>query len=134
MKSFSIALTVIIGNMRRQQKLGAQGEHYVAQFLEKQGFTIVALNYRQRYGEIDIVATKGDLLAFVEVKARSQILFSLSEVVTVTKQRKIIKTALQFIRQYEQARNKIWRFDVALVDLKNEKPAISYIPNAFTSS
>ena len=53
------------------QVLGGNGEESAAAFLEKRGLSIVARNYRTRFGEIDIVARDGDCLVFVEVRLRA---------------------------------------------------------------
>jgi len=51
--------------------VGSAGEDAAARHLEERGFTVVARNYRyRRYGEIDLIARKDDLLVFVEVKTR----------------------------------------------------------------
>ncbi len=117
------------------QSLGALGEDRVAQHLQSQGFLIVARNFRLRGGEIDIIATKSKLLIFVEVKARSLKTDNLSEVVTYSKQLKIIHTAQYFLahstKKYSLS-DCIYRFDVALIN-GNDAP-ITYIPNAFTSA
>jgi putative endonuclease len=46
------------------------GEQLAAEHLERQGFRIVERNYRTRWGELDIVAFDGRVMAFVEVKTR----------------------------------------------------------------
>jgi putative endonuclease len=50
--------------------LGAAGERLAAQHLERRGFRILERNYRTRWGELDIVAFDGRVLAFCEVKTR----------------------------------------------------------------
>ena len=47
---------------------GKAGEDLAASFLEKQGFKIIARNYRFERGEIDLIAEEGDELVFIEVK------------------------------------------------------------------
>jgi putative endonuclease len=53
-----------------RQHLGRLGERLAAEHLERLGYTIVARNHRTRFGELDLVATDGTVLAFVEVKTR----------------------------------------------------------------
>lgn len=53
-----------------RQKLGSYGENLAKKFLAQKGFEIVASNWRTRWGEIDIVASRDDVLHFVEVKTR----------------------------------------------------------------
>lgn len=113
--------------------LGKKGEEFVIEYLRKQGFIIIAQNYRQRFGEIDIIAQKHEVLAFVEVKLRKDIYFMLSEVINLTKQRKIIKAAKFFISTNNFKVDLVFRFDVALLELKNDIYKITYIPDAFRS-
>ena len=51
-------------------KRGAWGEAAAAAFLQAQGYTILARNFRTRWGEIDLVASDAKYLVFVEVKTR----------------------------------------------------------------
>ncbi len=112
--------------------IGAQGEKAVGIWLQKQGYTLLAFNFTVRQGEVDIIATRDEILAFVEVKTRSSQQFALSEVITRSKQLKIIRAAKQFIRSNGPF-EKSYRFDVALVDQSNQY-AVDYIPHAFTES
>ena len=56
----------------KKKILGALGESVAARFLEGKGFTILEQNYRQKWGEIDIIALKDDIVRFVEVKSVSR--------------------------------------------------------------
>jgi putative endonuclease len=107
------------------------GESIVAQYLEDRGFSIVASNYQRRTGEIDLIARKAEVVAFVEVKSRRNCHFNLSEVITPAKQRKIIKTAQRFILE-NGLFDTVYRFDVALVELENTGDQVTYIENAYT--
>ncbi len=81
-------------------RLGALAERYAASCLAKDGYQIVATNYHSRYGEIDIIATRDDVLVFVEVKARSpKAYYSPMEAVTSAKMKKITATALCYLEQ-----------------------------------
>ncbi|MGE0206391.1 MAG: YraN family protein [Candidatus Babeliales bacterium] len=111
--------------------LGTQGESLVAQFIQKQGFTILERNYKKFYGEVDIIAKKEDLVIFVEVKTRTTHQYNLSEVITYGKQKKIIKAAQHYIAS-KQLTNKVFRFDVALIQGAVNENSLQYIPNAFT--
>ena len=55
--------------MAEHNKIGKIGENIAKTFLMKQGFTILDQNYQIRYGELDIVAKKDNVLHFVEVKS-----------------------------------------------------------------
>ncbi len=127
----SIASNTKRTTSRPTRLLGNLGEELVARYLEKDGFAILARNYSVRGGEIDIIATKKELIVFVEVKTRTSQLFALSEVITYSKQKKIIFTAQHFLARHESL-DKIYRFDVALVEGIDSD--ITYLPNAFTQS
>ncbi len=111
---------------------GKRGEDLVAQYLQKQGFTIRERNYRKRYGEIDLIVQKDDLLAFVEVKWRNRPQIDPAEVIVRRKQRKIIAVAKEFLATHTIT-DVVCRFDVALVEPLNNTAKIRYIANAFTS-
>lgn len=114
-------------------KKGDFGEDLVAQWLIKEGFVIKEKKYRKRFGEIDIIAQQGDLLVFVEVKLRKHNYFDLTEVIVPSKQRKVILAAKEYLVSHN-IEDKICRFDVALVERKDNNFEIRYIPNAFTES
>jgi putative endonuclease len=113
-----------------RQYLGQHGETLVIQFLQKNGFTICAHNYRKFFGEIDIIARKHNLYAFVEVKTRTRPQIAMGSLISRTKQIKISKTAQTFIAEH-QLTNIVIRFDVALVSTENETYKLEYIENAF---
>lgn len=52
--------------------IGALGEKLAGEFLEKRGFRLIEKNYRKPWGEIDIIASKGGVIRFVEVKTVSR--------------------------------------------------------------
>ena len=112
--------------------LGKKGEDLVALYLQQQGYILHARNYVQRCGEIDIIAQKGSVRAFVEVKLRQSHYFALSEVITPSKQRKIIATARWYNSKVSDTQDMIYRFDVALLEHNGSDYDITYIPNAFT--
>ena len=117
--------------MKDKITLGLEGENLVAQYLEDKGFEIIDKNYRTKYGEIDIIARNNDLISFVEVKLRQNPKFYLSDLISLSKQHKIIKTALNYT-MIKGLSNYILRFDVALVEVFNDTVNINYIENAFT--
>ncbi len=112
--------------------LGKQGEDLAAQHLKKMGLTILARNYRQKTGEIDIIARDKNCLVFVEVKTRKSLRFGQPfEAVTQKKQAQLSKVALDYL-----SRNKLLdqsaRFDVISILLPdNGKVAIEHLPNCF---
>ncbi|HQP12145.1 MAG TPA: YraN family protein [Candidatus Omnitrophota bacterium] len=80
--------------------LGRRGEALAAEYLKKAGYRIVACNFRNALGEIDIVARDGAILCFVEVKTRSSDDFGgPAEAVSLFKQRKLIQLARAFLKE-----------------------------------
>ena len=118
--------------MTRQKIFGKLGEDCAAKFLEAEGYTIVARNFRIRSAEIDIIARRDELIIFVEVKARSNIRHGLpAEAVNLRKQKKIIEAAGVFL-QDENFCDCACRFDVVEVYLRGELvEEINHIENAF---
>lgn len=115
------------------RKLGNEGELFVANYLEKNGFTITSKNYRKFFGEIDLIAYKKELYVFVEVKTRKSNMIAMGNLIPIYKQQKIIKAAQTFIAE-EKLSAMTFRFDVALLQTDGTIFRIEYIENAFTQS
>lgn len=116
-------------------KTGMEGEKRVANFLRKNGFSIVKRNYHTRYGEIDIIAENEQFILFVEVKTRkSYSMVSGVEAVDSFKQRRIMLTANDYIVKTECEKQP--RFDIAVVTVLEREDGTSgyklkYIENAW---
>ena len=113
---------------------GMLGEQYAAEQLRKKGYQIVAVNFRCRFGEIDIIAEKDGYIAFVEVKTRaSNSFYSPAEAVTAAKQHKTITTAQHYLLKSQSKLQP--RFDVfeVVTASKNDFRVIKsvHIENAF---
>ena len=115
----------------RNDELGQKAEHAVAVWLCGQGYTIMARNYRQRCGEVDLIIRKNEIIAFVEVKFRTKRHFATSQVITLSKQQRIAKAARLFLAKLKNYEPTVIRFDVALLEEDPVHPKIEYIPNAF---
>ncbi len=115
------------------KEIGDKGEKYAADYLKKKKYKILALNYRKRCGEIDIIAENKQMLIFVEVKTRHKNSYlDAALAVDRKKQNRIIKTALLYIS--ENMIDKFCRFDVCEVYVEPENlklEQINYIENAF---
>lgn len=126
----------VSGEESPAQKRGRLGEEAVCGWLLSEGCTIAARNYSAPpYGEIDIIAEKDGITAFVEVKARKQgAKVGGTAAVTPSKQKKLILAASQYADTHPCGR---CRFDVAEVDLTGGKTprvtGLRYYPNAFTA-
>lgn len=110
---------------------GKKGEALAAEFLRKSGYRIVENNFRNNYGEIDIIAIDGKTLAFVEVKTKTGDKFGAPKfAVDSRKQRQLSKAALAYLTQ-KKLNNNPARFDVVGISMIENKPEIELIKNAF---
>ena len=109
------------------------GEDVAAEALRKGGYRIVARNHRCRRGEVDLIAEKGELLVFVEVRTRSTAAFGgPEETVDARKQRRVIAAARDFLAQ-RRGPAKAARFDVIAVVDGPAGPTLTHFENAFDS-
>ncbi|AEA34416.1 UPF0102 protein yraN [Hippea maritima DSM 10411] len=106
-------------------KIGRWAEEKAAHLLKNNGYTIIQRNFHCRDGEIDIIAQKGDLLVFIEVKARFDGSEPL-EFVDLKKRSKIIKCAKFYMLKY-----KISDVDIRFDAIGIIKDATNWIKNAF---
>jgi len=98
-----------------RQRLGQAGEVIASRFLEAQGYRIVALNVRAGRVEMDLIARRGPLLVFVEVKSRSSLRAgSAAEAVDARKQNRLRRGASAWLatRPSEARGARKTRFDV----------------------
>jgi putative endonuclease len=111
--------------------LGKSGEEAAARLLKKNGYRILARNYKVKLGEIDIIAKDKDTVCFVEVKLRKSDKFGLpAEAVTVFKQRQIARVALAFLKE-KNLLGKRARFDVISVIYSENSVKFDLIKDAF---
>lgn len=115
------------------KQIGDAGEAYVAEYLSQKKYNILIKNYKKRYGEIDIIASKGEYTVFVEVKTRhSNSMTEPWEAVDRRKQRRIIQTAAAYLSENDV--QSYVRFDVAEAIIRRdnlELISINYIEDAF---
>ncbi len=114
--------------------LGKTGEDLACRELTRRGYAILARRWRQRAGEIDIIARDGDTIVFVEVKARDGGAFgAAAEAVSPAKQRRLAQLAIMFL-----SRNRLvncrCRFDVVSVDVGAQVPDVQVFQNAFDAA
>ncbi|WP_336031601.1 YraN family protein [Acinetobacter pittii] len=127
------------------QQLGKWAEQTALNLLQKQNYVWVTSNYHSRGGEVDLIVKRGQELVFVEVKARTIGNYGQAcEMVTRTKQKKIIKTAMRFLQRYPSYQDFYCRFDVICFDFpqkiaktvqqdfSNFYYDLQWIENAFT--
>lgn len=83
---------------RRKVKLGQRGEELAAGQLARQGYTVVTCNWRCQVGEIDIVARRGEIWTFFEVRTRRGRAFGTpEESLTPGKMRRMTEVAKMYL-------------------------------------
>ena len=106
-------------------------------FLRHDGYKILVRRFKSHAGEIDIIARQKDWLVFIEVKTRQMEQYGApSEAVNKTKQRHMVRAALDYLRLLNNPQIK-FRFDIVEVLLRDdarEPYDICVIPNAFDLS
>jgi putative endonuclease len=95
-------------------RTGLSAERRAAAYLMAKGYRIVAKRFRTPYGEIDIVARKRNLLAFIEVKARAS-LDDAAYAVTPRQQARIIDAAQAWLMAHPEHADFELRFDAVLI-------------------
>ena len=115
-----------------KDKLGTLGENLAVDYLVRRDYRILERNFRNRIGELDIVASKGGMLCFVEVKTRtSEEYGDPLEAITPAKQRKLVLMAQSYLNARDLDDIQV-RFDVMAVDFKNSTDyTIEFFENAF---
>ena len=117
----------------KQKKRGDWAEALALAHLSQQGLQLYQRNYQCKTGEIDLIMKDQDTLVFVEVRFRSDSTRgSPLETVTVSKQKKIIRTASFFLQQHYGDRWPACRFDVVgILKKKTCETEINWIKSAF---
>lgn len=114
--------------------LGPWGEAQAADYLRRKGYTLVAANYRCRFGEIDLIVKNRHYLVFVEVKLRKSAGFAQArEFVDFRKQQRIRATASMYLSRYPTSLQP--RFDVIEIyapqGMETKKLTINHLEDAF---
>jgi putative endonuclease len=104
-----------------RRETGKRGEAIAAAFLQRRGYGIIAANWRCSTGEIDLIASDGATLVFVEVRTRRSSVAGLAEEsVTPRKQQRLIALADAYLQALDEAGTPWpgpWRIDVLALRL-----------------
>ena len=118
-------------SLRVRLPLGRRGELAAEKHLRRNGYRIVARNFRAAGAEIDLVAMDGAVLVFVEVKTRrSRAAGAPEEAVDERKQTRMRRAAESFARRY-RADDTEMRFDIIAINASSERLEIELLRNAF---
>jgi putative endonuclease len=111
--------------------LGRLGENRAVWYLRLRGYSIVDRNVRSQSGEIDIVARRGSVLAFVEVKTRQTLAAGEPHrAVHREKQLRIARLAAEYVARHDLAECAI-RFDVVSAFWNGRRFIVTHYPDAF---
>lgn len=104
--------------MRKQHdtnyQIGLTAEDKCREHLEKAGFNVLASRHKTACGEIDIIARKDDVMAFIEVKKRKSAF--LDDPISPAQKKRIANAALQYIAEHPEISALDMRFDCIFVD------------------
>lgn len=106
--------------MNNNRATGNKGEEIASGYLAKAGYTLVARNWRFRHWEVDIIASKGRFLHFIEVKTRYSLRFGRPEESITRDKMKNLKNAAEEY-QYQHPEYQYIQFDVLAITLVNEE-------------
>lgn len=123
-------------SIKYRQSLGRWGELVAASYLEGEGYAIVDRNARTDYGEIDLIAEKGGVMAFIEVKTRTSERYgNPEEAITAAKREHMLAAAQAYLQAHPEIEGD-WRVDVIAIrrTQKNAAPQIVHFENAITES
>lgn len=114
-------------------KKGNAGEELAVSFLKKTNHLICDRNYKKSTGEIDIISRDGETLVFTEVKYRKNLDYGYPrEAVNRTKQKRIMKTALWYLKEKKLEDINV-RFDVIeIYFVKDGQQIINHFEGAFS--
>lgn len=112
-------------------KTGRTGEDTAILELKKKGYKLLEKNYRSHFGEIDIIAEDGDIIAFIEIKTRRSDSYG-EPGLSITKQKKerMYKTSLAYLIRNGMTSRRC-RFDVVLIIRYRNKDDIQVVKDAF---
>ncbi|MEP7347382.1 MAG: YraN family protein [Gemmatimonadaceae bacterium] len=119
---------------RERQVLGLSGERVAERWLRRQGWRVLQRRYRSGHRDIDLIAEREGLVAFVEVKARSGVEFGDPiEAVNWRKQNELVRSASVWIDRNGRPGEQ-YRFDVIGVLIQGERVRVRHVANAFALS
>lgn len=114
--------------MARKQEIGKRGEDFAADFLQAAGYQILARNWRCSFGEIDIIAGRAGIVAFVEVKTRSSLAYGHPfEAITAEKSVRLRKLALQWLIESSTSVREIRIDGISVLLAVGQQPQIEHL-------
>ncbi len=121
-----------VANITQKQHIGRLGEDIAVKHLENKGFAVIERNYLKKYGEIDIITQKDDIIHFIEVKSVSyENKPNVSRVtpdnyrpednIHAQKLKRLSRTIQAYLLSKHQNEEPVWVFDVITVKINMNK-------------
>src|SRR5580698_9534564 len=116
--------------MATHNEIGVKGEIHAVEYLQLKGYTVLEINWRFGRAEVDIIAKHNNTIIFAEVKTRSTDHFGFPEAaVDKAKQKNLALAADEYLEKNNIEMDV--RFDIISIVVKNDKPDIHHIEDAF---
>ncbi len=115
-------------NLKTSYSIGKNAENQACDYLQKKGYKIVKQNYKTKIGEIDVLASKKDILIAIEVKYRKDE-YNLPYVISAKQMARIQDALLLFQQNNQEYKDYNLRFDAIFISKNN----INHIENAWES-
>ena len=116
-----------------KRKEGDYGEELACRLLQKKGYQLIERNFSCKTGEIDIIASDGKELAFVEVKTRHRTDYGYPcEAVDSRKQSKLVRTAQFYLKTHPWLDVMQPRMDIIEIIIKGDDVLARHLENAFS--
>lgn len=118
-----------IKNPTDKQIIGEKGEDFACKFIKDKGFKLIERNYYKKWGEIDIVANKGEIIHFIEVKTVSREIGDLDnkdvyrpeDNVHPWKLQRLSRVIQSYLLDKDVSDETDWQFDIVTVYLDKDK-------------
>ena len=119
---------------KQTDRFGLEGERLAERWLRAHGWRVLQRRYRSGHRDIDLIAERNGLVAFVEVKARSGVRFGDPvEAVNWKKRNELVRSATTWIDRHGRP-GEVYRFDVIGVLVGGGRVRIRHVENAFLLS
>lgn len=116
--------------MAEHNELGKLGEELAVEYLQKDGYTILATNWIFQKAEVDIIAQKENVLAVIEVKTRSSLEFGLPQDFVKPKKIQLLTKAIDAYVNQENLDLNV-RFDIIAIHKDGKSFVIEHLIDAF---
>ena len=115
-------------DMQEHHHTGFEGEAMAINWLSSRGFFILRTNWRYSHYELDIIAEKGEMLYFIEVKTRKNLGFGYpEESVSGEKLRRMKMAGAGYLQRYAPDRIRVQYAIVSILTLKDQEPELTFI-------